>query len=279
MTNQALNDEFKIISSKYSISIFTSSDEIFISLANKMRANFSRTIGQKNKILAFFSPNELVQRRYFFKLLSKINSRINGDLSSFDTLSPSNIKLCFKRENSLQALLDVPLKFDRNSVIFELKNCDEILCKYFIKMIGAKCDKVAYLLRFGICNTKELERLSDMITFKEHLRYTLNFIYDKASYDEFCALVGKIDSKGFKLRFDALASLLEEHFITLECNINDDFATIRQNYLRLTKLYHPDHLNGANTSELRAKFQEINFAYEALKPFFAEQDKFLKGTA
>lgn len=273
--------EFKITQNNQTISISTGCDEIFTSVASKMRCSFSRAIGQKNKILAFYSPNELVERRYFFKLISKIAKRVNNEIITLDSNEPSNIKLVFQRANSVQILVPISLKFDRNSVIFDLKSCDSVLKKYLIKMISAKFDEVSYLLRFVISSNKELERLSDIIHFNEHLRYTVNFSFDHSAYNEFCQLVSKIDSKGYKIRFHALANLLEEHFATLGCSLEDDFATVRSQYLRLTKLYHPDHADEAlnDTSELRAKFQEISFAYEALKPFFAEQDKYLKGIA
>ena len=91
-------------------------------------------------------------------------------------------------------------------------------------------------------------------------------------------MIYKLNSKGYKMRFNALASLLEEHFATLECSVGDDFNTVRAQYLRLSKLYHPDHASG-NEQELGSKFQEISFAYETLKPFFVEEDKYLKGRA
>lgn len=276
-----LNPDFKVAQSDSFVSVATGDDDIFMGMANKIRSNFSRTIGQKNKIIAFYSPNELIQRKYLFKLISKINTRLNDENLSLAPELATNIKLMFKKANSLQFLVNVPIKFDNNAIIFDSKNCDEVLKKYFIKMIGAKHDEIAYLMRFIINNKKELERLSDMLNYKEHLRYTIEFIYDKDEYERFCQLIAKIDSKGFKLRFSALGSLLEEHFATLECSLGDDFSKVRASYLRLTKLYHPDHANEhiCDISELRNKFQEVSFAYEALKPFFAEQDKYLKGTA
>ncbi len=276
-----LNSDFKVAQSSSFVSVATSDDDTFMGLAHKIRSNFSRSIGQKNKIIAFYSPNELVQRKYLFKLISKINLRFNNENIDFCPDNTTDIKLMFKKANSLQMLVNLPIKFDKNAIIFDTKHCDEMLKKYLIKMIGAKHDEIAYLLRFVLNNKNELERLSDLLNYKEHLRYTIDFCYDKALFENFCALVAKIDSKGFKLRFSALGSLLEEHFITLECSLGDDFSKVRASYLRLSKQYHPDYANKNiyDITELRNKFQEISFAYEALKPFFAEQDKYLKGIA
>ena len=273
--------DFKVLCSPYSIIISTSDDELFISLASKMRSCFDRSIGSKRKIIAFYNVNEQVQRRYFFKLISKIYERTNHSELDLSTAAQSDIKLVFKKANSVQILVNLPMRFDKNSVIFDVKFADNLLKKYLIKMIGAKHDSLANMLRFIIGDASELERLSDIISFKEHLSYTLNFIYNENAYNEFCKIIGTIDSAVYKRRFTMLASLLEEHFVTLGCKMDDDFETVRANYLNLSKLYHPDSANklSADSDKLREKFQEVSFAYEALKPYFAEQDKFFKGIA
>lgn len=273
--------DFKVLCGENSIVISTSDDELFMSLASKMRSCFERSIGSKQKIIAFYNVNELVQRRYFLKLISKIFERINSTSLDFTNSQNADIKLVFKKANSIKILINLPMYFDKNSVIFDVKFADNLLKKYLVKMIGAKHDGLSHILRFIIGDASELERLSDIISFKEHLNYTLNFIYDQKAYGEFCKIIGTIDSCAYKRRFTMLASLLEEHFIMLGCNLDDGFETVRANYLHLSKLYHPDSANklNADNAKLREKFQEINFAYEALKPYFAEQDKIFKGIA
>lgn len=274
----ALEHQFNVSQSSSLVSVITDDDDIFMGIAGKMRSSFCQAIGQKNKIIAFYSPNELVQRKYLFKLIAKINSRLNDEIINLHPSWTTNVKLAFERRNSVQIIVSVSLSFDRNSVIFDTKNCDEVLKKYFIKMLGARHESLAHFSRFIIQDTKQLEALQDLLAFKEHLRYIINFEFDRREYESFCEMIYKLNSKGYKMRFSALANLLEEHFATLECSVGDDFNTVRAQYLRLSKLYHPDHATG-NEQELRSKFQEISFAYEALKPFFAEQDKYLKGSA
>lgn len=277
--NNALEHQFNVSQSSSLVSVITDDDDIFMGIAGKMRSSFCQAIGQKNKIIAFYSPNELVQRKYLFKLIAKINSRLNDEIINLHPSWTTNVKLAFERKNSVQIIVSVSLSFDRNSVIFDTKNCDEVLKKYFIKMLGAKHESLAHFSRFIIQDTRQLEALQDLLAFKEHLRYIISFEFDRGEYESFCEMIYKLNSKGYKMRFSALANLLEEHFATLECSVGDDFNTVRAQYLRLSKLYHPDHATAGDESELRSKFQEISFAYEALKPFFAEQDKYLKGSA
>ena len=138
VAQNALGHQFNVSQSSSLVSVVTDDDDIFMGIAGKMRSSFCQAIGQKNKIIAFYSPNELVQRKYLFKLIAKINSRLNDEIINLHPSWATNVKLAFERKNSVQIIVSVPLNFDRNSVIFDTKNCDEMLKKYFIKMLGAK---------------------------------------------------------------------------------------------------------------------------------------------
>ena len=94
--------DFKVLCGENSIVISTSDDELFMSLASKMRSCFERSIGSKQKIIAFYNVNELVQRRYFLKLISKIFERINSTSLDFTNSQNADIKLVFKRQTQLK---------------------------------------------------------------------------------------------------------------------------------------------------------------------------------
>ncbi|MBP6498127.1 MAG: J domain-containing protein, partial [Campylobacteraceae bacterium] len=73
---------------------------------------------------------------------------------------------------------------------------------------------------------------------------------------------------------NALFSLLEEYFCILGCKMEDSFETIRSNYLKLVKKYHPDSY-ALNTHALHVnyvkKFQEIQYAYEMIKMHYKNE--------
>ena len=73
VAQNALEHQFNVSQSSSLVSVVTDDDDIFMGIAGKMRSSFCQAIGQKNKIIAFYSPNELVQRKYLFKLIAKIN--------------------------------------------------------------------------------------------------------------------------------------------------------------------------------------------------------------
>lgn len=65
--------------------------------------------------------------------------------------------------------------------------------------------------------------------------------------------------------------LLEEHFKTLGVEVGASFDVVRNKYLKLSKVYHPD-FHSEKSEEvkrvLKEKFEEINIAYESLKPLY-----------
>ena len=58
-------------------------ENTFYYLQNLSEKNFSKKIGQKNKIIIFKSDNEEIQRRYFLKLVTKIFKRKNKNYDEF----------------------------------------------------------------------------------------------------------------------------------------------------------------------------------------------------
>ncbi len=54
---------------------------------------------------------------------------------------------------------------------------------------------------------------------------------------------------------------LEKHYTILEASQTENLQSIRKKYLRLAKIYHPDHQDTSSTE----KFQQIQEAYEIIK--------------
>ena len=59
VAQNALEHQFNVSQSSSLVSVVTDDDDIFMGIAGKMRSSFCQAIGQKNKIIAFYSPNEL----------------------------------------------------------------------------------------------------------------------------------------------------------------------------------------------------------------------------
>ena len=63
---------------------------------------------------------------------------------------------------------------------------------------------------------------------------------------------------------------LDSALKVLNCNVNDDMTSVKKQYRKLVKQYHPDIIKGKggneqSIQEANAKLQEINEAYEIVK--------------
>lgn len=269
----------EIVQTLESISIFTDEDEIFVKLCEKIKENFKDCLKGRDKAIIFYNENELIQRKYFLKLVSKIYEKRAGKGANISHLCHKTIKLIYKKANSLQINIDIGVKFSKNSAIFDLSKSDENFNKYLLKSIASlRYEIFKNILKVNIDNSDKIAILDNIFDLKEHIKYIVNFHFDEAEYERFKNRINAQNSKDFARRFDMLASLLEEHFLALGCSVNDDFETVRSKYLALTKIYHPDKHLG-EPPQIRQnftdKFRQIGLAYEALKPYFREIDNFI----
>ena len=114
-------------------------------------------------------------------------------------------------------------------------------------------------------------RLDKLFDQREHMAWYVNFIYDVKAYDDFKESLLKRYER--KRRFQALSGIMEEYFAALGCTPEDSYTKVRQQYLHLVKMYHPDrHVtsNKAVILQYREKFEKIQSAYEMIKNYFQE---------
>lgn len=71
----------------------------------------------------------------------------------------------------------------------------------------------------------------------------------------------KVVKKGVQKIASHQTTTLEKHYKVLEAVQTESLQTIRKKYLRLAKIYHPDHHNISSTE----KFQQIQEAYETIR--------------
>jgi len=253
----------------------------FYHIQNIIEKNFSKKIGRKNKTIIFKQEDESVQRRYFLKLINKIYKRKNQivDEDTSKRIKNSidkNIKITHLKSNQLQQQLKISVKIEDNYIIifdFEAKN--SILVTYLKNYF--KDHLVKYKLRNNTVTiyphseitSKLLEKLLNQ---KEIIGCYVDFNYN---INDFLAYKHSLTKKmERKKKFNALFSLLEEYYDVLNCKADDTFETIRKNYIKLVKKYHPDtitHKNPSLTSHYNDKFQTIQHAYEMIKVHFEHE--------
>jgi len=221
-----------------SLSILTDSDALFCELRALISKNFTKTLANKDKIISFYEESEIPQRKCFLKFIKKLYEKQGNELD-VTFAKYKTIKLSLVQRNALTNIKFNPKK---------------------------KKDS-------------DFDLIEEIISKREHLKFIVNFNYNEVKFKEFKRNYKIQNSAKFKSRFSALANLLEENFEILGCSNSDSFETARDSYLALAKIYHPDrHSNKSESikNEYNAKFKKIQAAYEALKPFFKNQENFIK---
>lgn len=148
----------------------------------------------------------------------------------------------------------------------QCKNCDE--CKSLrIDAQNFTFSRSAKRSAKKNKNTSTVTRIPSVT--KEHVK-----LYNK--YHKF--MQTKKGWKHFELSLQSYYELYvngHEYFATLGCKDNDSFAVVRSKYLRLVKMYHPDHNVRKNTltvEHYREKFEKIQIAYEIVKAYYTQDE-------
>ena len=252
----------------------------FYYLQNIANKNFRKKIGRKEKMIIFKEDDEIVQRRYFLKLLSKIYLRTTNNHEHASLIANGldrSIKIALLKSNQVLQKMNIRVVIEDNyAVVFHLGSHNTLfasyLKSYFIDHLVRIRPKNSTITLYPNSNVtvKLLEKLFEQ---KELFGCFVEFTYVK---EEFLAYKKSFVAKRVKRnRYNALFSLLEEYFGVLGCKVEDSFDIIRQNYLLLVKKYHPDSC-GLYDGDLHvkyvAKFQEVQNAYEMLKMHFKHSE-------
>lgn len=261
----------QVIQTLESISINTQDFSFFKEMKEIINKNFSQNIGKKSKLISFYVENEIPQRRYFLKLLGVINKKKNNEsLQNINTAYYKTFKLNLVSINSLKIMIDCKLDFLGKNIILEFNNLEKNLQIYlnnYFKDHEINILKNKFILTYKDETT--LSMLDKLCACNEHLNYCISFSLSELAYLQFKKEIKNVLKKDN--RFLNVCMLLEEHFKTLGVEVGASFNEVRTKYLKLSKAYHPDF--HAEKSEevkkmLKAKFEEINVAYESLKPLY-----------
>ena len=252
----------------------------FYYLQNLANKHFQKKIGRKNKVIIFKDEQEVTQRRYFLKLLSKIYLRKTGDSeqsSIIENAMDKSIKLTLLKQNQVLQKMSIDISIEDNyAVVFHLKTHQPLftnyLKMYFKDHLVRIRPKMATLTLYpnGAITAQLLHKLLEQ---KELFGCFVSFCYDNKVLHSYTK---SLESRKIRRsHHNALFSLLEEYFGVLGCKMEDSFEEIRKNYLRLVKQYHPDSCDTQHATlqlNYATKFQEIQNAYEMLKTHFKEYE-------
>lgn len=243
----------------------------FYYLQNLADKNFQKKIGRKEKMIIFKQNDELIQRRYFLKLISKIYLRKTGDDEQariIENATDKSIKIALLKQNQVLQKMEIKLCIENNyAILFHLNSHNTLFASYLksyfkdhLVRIRPKNGTVTLYPNSAI-TAKLLKKLLEQ---KELFGCFVEFSYTKSDLEKY--IKNLLSSKIKRNPQNAIFSLLEEYFGILGCHMEDSFEVIRKRYLALVKKYHPDSCT-PQTIEV-AKFQEVQNAYEMLKMHF-----------
>lgn len=263
-----------------SLSIITDDATLFGEIREIMYKNFASTLHSRGKVISFYDQNELVQRRYFLKFIKKIALKHTGTEPKLNFAEHKTLKLSYRAQNSLSQLLFIDIDFIAQDVVFTLNSAPKIFVNYLkqvFKDTAAKYNETTNTLSMRFCSQAEFDALDELISKKEHGKFSVHFRYEKAKLQKAKNRVNSTTSGSFTRCFYALASVLENEFKILGCEIDANFESVRAAYLKMVKMYHPDrHMQKSERikSEYREHFEKVQHAWESLKPFFKKQESF-----
>ncbi|MBE0494895.1 MAG: DnaJ domain-containing protein [Campylobacterales bacterium] len=264
------------------VAISVEESDVYYRLQHIIDQHFPHRVGRKDKVIVFAKEEESHQRRYFLKLVAKLYKNTHPDASSkeIDALKNAHaktIKLSLSQKNQLLPNLRISVMFDTpQAIIFDLGENNRLLVSYLKNYF--KDHLIQYRMRTHTLtlfpnNDTTCARLEKLMGERKHMAWFISFIYDTQAYEAFRQNLHTRFER--KRRFHTLGGLLEEYFAALGCTMQDSFSKVRQQYLTLVKLYHPDrHQNTSKELVLhyREKFEKIQTAYEMVKNYYQDSE-------
>lgn len=251
----------------------------FYFLQNLADKNFQKKIGRKNKTIIFKEHDEVVQRRYFLKLVSKLYQKKTQDTQCatlIENAIDKTIKISLLKSNQLLQHMNIRMEIEDNyAVVFYMGTHNTLFASYLKNYFKDHLVRVRpknNTITLYPNSEQTIRLIEKLLLQKEMLGAFINFEYNVESFVTY-----KKSIAGKKVRRNhqnALFSLLEEYFCILGCKAEDTFEAVRSSYLKLVKQYHPDTL-GTNHGALHVsylkKFQEIQYAYEMVKVHYKNE--------
>lgn len=263
----------QIVQTLETININTDDISIFHYFKNLITKNFSKVVGRKNKIFSFFEENEIPQRRYFLKLLNKkYKENDNEGIENIQDAHLKTIKLNFEQENTLKPILFIKVDFAARNILMKLSSNEKLFITYiknYFKNHKLEYNETTSVVMLEYKDEATLELFEAFADESEHLKYCVNFDIDKDEYKKFRQNIH--NKQNMQWKFNALAKLFSNYFNVLECTPQNDLSEIRQKYLVMVKLYHPDFYQGKSAFEkayCREQFEKIQIAYDNLKALY-----------
>lgn len=240
-------------------------------IRNYIQKNFRFFIHLRESILVFPKSEDRTKRKFFLDCLLNNLNKTNQNKTNIDfNLSvPFFVEFANSKEGSM--IPKVIVKCHRENVFFrfseETKRVVDFLRKNFFGM-KVDVDYFQKVAKIPIKNKEEYSLLRKLLSKK--IKFN-DFMHVRFAYneEELIRLHSNTKSTGRKTFYDSCSPDMEMVYLReLNCYIDDSFDTVRQKYLELIKIYHPDRVYGKDEETVRRyteKFRRVQNAFEGLK--------------
>lgn len=263
----------QVVQTLKTINIDTDDVSVFYYFKDLIIKNFSKVVGRRNKVFSFFEENEIPQRRYFLKVLNQKCLKNDGEgIKNIQEAHLKTIKLNLRQENAMKPVIFIEVRFFGRNILMKLNSNERIFITYvknYFKNHNFDYNEENLILMLECKGRKTLELFETFADKSEHLKYCVSFDVDRDEYEKFCQ--SACDKQNTEWKFNALAKLFNGYFNILGCTPQNDLSEIRQKYLVMAKLYHPDFYQGKSAPEqayYREQFERIQIAYDNLKALY-----------
>ena len=216
----------------------------------------------------------------------KVKENFNGDLMNHEAgLLIALMAKVAKADGKVCELEAELLKHTFNDISSHFENSTEVREK--LKTLYKK-EKESFDNTLDICQKLYSLTKLDYLKRVKIMEYLINLAFIDKDFSDTERMITedisnalKIKTKDFEHLVNTFKSFyanqassnalsLEKAYDILESNSNDDDSTLKKNYRKLVKQYHPDIMSGRGESqsiidEATIKLQEINEAYELVK--------------
>lgn len=258
------------------IAIQVEDNSVFLDYTkNHIRKNFSTSLFLKHSIMIFSREQEQIKRKIFLNWICQLyDKHQKTDNSKLQTLLWQNINLPITvqivAKNAVVDASKVFASFEgEDGVKLRIFGGRSLLVSYLGASLRQKnvnveeCGHDIWLQPFDTKAVLEIKKLLDSKVNLAGKPYV--FIYEKRSFEEYLRSM----QRGFLT--DTIADEKRELLLSLQilkCTENDNFETIRKNYIKLIKTYHPDRVFGQNPQLVESyqnMFRKVQSAYECLR--------------
>lgn len=251
------------------ILLYLHKEERYFQEVTHLLLEFSKSFKINNMLINLSTKKELWKRKKFLLFVYKLSLKntppcIQDLLSSYE----KPIKLIIEDTSSPIKITHIRLGVISKVLHVKIPKSDKLIFWYLVSVF--KKYDLTYDFTAGDLFIKKIDislrkELSTLLGKKSILSHHICYEYDKAQL-----------SYLFRQKEDNLVnnnfqnSSLEYHYHILKVDRLDSLETIRKQYLKLAKKFHPDlqaHLHEDLVKLHTQKFYKIQKAYEAIKNF------------